>query len=73
MVLGVVGNNWYLGPRFEKIDKKFEDVEEKLSGKMFKETGVKLEANIKEMNMSIQGLNTAMGELRGYVGARISC
>ncbi|KAM0794434.1 hypothetical protein BDR22DRAFT_895127 [Usnea florida] len=84
-VLGIVGNNWYLGPRFEKIDEnfkkidgkfekidgKFEGIEEKLGGKMFKETGDKLEANINEMNTSIQGLNTARGELRDYVGTRI--
>ena len=50
----------------EKIDEKFEGIEEQLGG-MFKETGDKLEANINEMNTSTQGLNTAMGELRGYV------
>ena len=26
MVLGVVGNNWYLGPRFEKIDENLEGI-----------------------------------------------
>ena len=64
MVLGTIGNDYYLGGRLEKI-------EDKLELTMTKTDGEAIEKDIAAVKLTAEGLKTDMNELRAHVSARV--